>query len=132
MTRKRVFSGHRFEKTGGYARAVVEDGWVFHSGTTGFDWATDTIAEDIEGQTRQMLENVKWGLAEAGAALADVVRVRLYIRHAEDDMAVSRVFKEFFGEIYPAETMVVCDLVDPRMLVEMEATARLPEAARNQ
>jgi enamine deaminase RidA (YjgF/YER057c/UK114 family) len=72
------------------------------------------------------------GLAEAGAALANVVRVRLYIRHAEDGMAVSRVFKEFFGEIYPAETMVVCALVDPRMLVEMEATARLPEAARNQ
>jgi enamine deaminase RidA (YjgF/YER057c/UK114 family) len=62
MTGKRIFSGHRFEKMGGYARAVVEDGWVFHSGTTGFDWATDTIAADIEGQTRRMLENVKWAL----------------------------------------------------------------------
>lgn len=127
--RRLISSGSPFEALAGYSRAVVDGDWVFVSGTTGFDYAAGTIADDAAEQTRQTLRNIEAALAEAGAGLADVVRVRVFIAAREDFDAVARVLGERFRDIRPANTTVVAALVDSRMKVEIEATARKPAAA---
>jgi enamine deaminase RidA (YjgF/YER057c/UK114 family) len=73
--RRLISSGSTFEKQVGYSRAVVSGEWVFVSGTTGFDYRTMTISEDVAEQTRQCLVNISNALAEAGASIADVIEV---------------------------------------------------------
>jgi len=124
MARRLVSSGSNFERTVGYSRAVVDGDWIFVSGTTGFDYKTMTIEGDAAAQTRQTLKNVAAALAEAGSSLADVVRVRYYLTDAADWPTLAPVFGEFFGEVRPAATAIVCDLVDPRMKIEIEVTAK--------
>src|SRR6478736_2739685 len=82
--RQLISSGSPFEAAGGYSRAVVDGEWVLVAGTTGFDYAAMTIADDTAEQTRQTLRNIEAALAEAGASLADVVRVRYYVPDAAD------------------------------------------------
>jgi enamine deaminase RidA (YjgF/YER057c/UK114 family) len=84
MTRRLVTSGSSFESEIGYSRAVVDGDWVFVSGTTGFDYATMTISDDVVTQCRQAMRNIAAALAEAGAAMGDIVRVR-YILPRRDD-----------------------------------------------
>ena len=124
MARRLVSSGSNFERTVGYSRAVVDGDWIFVSGTTGFDYKTMTIEGDAAAQTRQTLKNVAAALAEAGSSLADVVRVRYYLTDAADWPTLAPVFGEIFGEVRPAATAIVCDLVDPRMKIEIEVTAK--------
>jgi enamine deaminase RidA (YjgF/YER057c/UK114 family) len=76
VTRRLVSSGSRFEAEIGYSRAVVCDGWVFVAGTTGFDYATMEISADVAEQAAQTFRNIDAALREAGATMADVVRVR--------------------------------------------------------
>jgi enamine deaminase RidA (YjgF/YER057c/UK114 family) len=125
IMRKLISSGSQFERIAGYSRAVVEDGWVFVSGTTGFDYAAGTIAEDVVAQADQAIRNIAAALAKAEAGLEDVVRLRAYLTQAADFEPVSLVFGRYFGEIRPASTVVVCQLIDPRMKIEIEVTARL-------
>jgi len=122
--RRLISSGSPFETTVGYSRAVVDGEWVFVAGTTGFDYARMTIVEDAGGQARQALRNIEAALAEAGAGLADIVRVRYYLPDAADWPQVAPVLGEVFGAIRPAATALICGLVDPRMRIEIEATAR--------
>ena len=75
MTRRLISSGSRFEADIGYSRAVVDGDWIFVSGTTGYDYRTMTIDPDVVAQARQAIRNIEAALAEAGASLADVVRV---------------------------------------------------------
>ena len=124
MSRRLISGGSDFEAVAGYSRALVEGDWVFVSGTTGFDYATGTIANDLEAQARQAFRNVEWALQEAGADLADVVRARYYLARQEDWPAFASVLGDVFGDIRPAATCVICGLVDPRMKVEIEVTAR--------
>ncbi|HTZ81357.1 MAG TPA: RidA family protein [Stellaceae bacterium] len=124
MARRLVSSGSNFERTVGYSRAVVDGDWIFVSGTTGFDYKTMTIEGDTAAQTRQTFKNIAAALAEAGSSLADVVRVRYYLTDAADWPTLAPVFGEFFGEVRPAATAIVCDLVDPRMKIEIEVTAK--------
>jgi enamine deaminase RidA (YjgF/YER057c/UK114 family) len=124
--RQLISSGSDFERTWGYSRAVRDGDQVFVSGTTGFDYASMTIAPDAESQARRCFENIARALAEAGASLADVVRVRYYVPDAADWPAVGKVAGEVFESIRPAATALVCGLVDPRMKVEIEVTARVP------
>lgn len=124
MTRRLISSGSAFEKVAGYSRAVVDGEWIFVSGTTGFDYKTMTIAEDIAAQARQTFANIEAALAEAGASLADVVRAHYYLPRAEDWPAVAPLLGQYFGDIRPASTAVICGLVDPRMRIEIEVTAR--------
>jgi enamine deaminase RidA (YjgF/YER057c/UK114 family) len=119
-------SGSAFEARWGYSRAVVVDREIFVSGTTGFDYASMTISDDAETQARKAFENLDAALRQAGASLADVVRVRYYVPRIEDWDAVSAVAGEVLATIRPAATALVCGLVDPRMRVEIEADARLP------
>ena len=124
MTRRLISSGSAFEKVAGYSRAVVEGEWVFVSGTTGFDYKTMTIAEDVAAQVHQTFANVKAALAEAGASLADVVRAHYYVPREEDWPTIAPLLGRYFGDVRPASTAVICGLVDPRMRIEIEVTAR--------
>src|SRR5262249_6071044 len=122
--RRLISSGSPFETEAGYSRAVVDGEWIFVAGTTGFDYAAMTIAEDPAEQARQAFRNIAWALAEAGASLSDVVRVRYYAPDIADWPAIVPVLGEVFGTIRPAATALVCGLVDPRMKIEIEVTAR--------
>ena len=129
MMRRRITSGSTFERDIGYARAVVDGEWVFVSGTTGFDYATMTIAEDVAAQAEQALRNIGAALAEAGAAFSDVVRVRYLVPDRADFAPCWPVLRACFGAHPPAATMMVAGLSDTRMRIEIEVTARRSTAA---
>jgi enamine deaminase RidA (YjgF/YER057c/UK114 family) len=129
MPARRIGSGSPFERDIGYARAVVSGGFVFVSGTTGFDYATMTIADDPAAQAEQALRNIGAALAEAGAAFADVVRVRYIVAAREDFPPCWPVLRACFGDAPPAATMIVAGLADTRMRIEIEVTARVVKEA---
>jgi|SRR5215471_12170436 len=83
-----------------------------------------TIAEDPAEQARQAFRNIETALADAGAALSDVVRVRYYVPNPADWPAIVPVAGQVFGTIRPAATALICGLVDPRMKIEIEVTAK--------
>jgi len=122
--RRLISSGSRFEAEAGYSRAVVDGEWVFVAGTTGFDYAAMTISDDPAEQARQALRNIAAALDEAGASLADVVRVKYYLPDAADWPRIVPVLGEAFGAVRPAATALICGLIDPRMKIEIEVTAR--------
>jgi enamine deaminase RidA (YjgF/YER057c/UK114 family) len=124
MTRRLISSGSTFEAQIGYSRAVVDGDWIFVSGTTGFDYATMTIAADVAAQCAQTLRNIEAALAQAGASLADVVRVHYILPDPDDFPACWPVLRERFGTIRPAATMFAARLADARMKVEIEVTAK--------
>ena len=124
MTRRLISSGSDFEKVAGYSRAVVDGRWVFVSGTTGFDYAAGTIAEDVVAQTEQAFLNIEAALTQARASLDDVVRVRAYLANAGDFQQVAPVFGRFLGTSRPANTTIGVQMVDPRIKIEIEVTAR--------
>ncbi|CAN1721298.1 2-iminobutanoate/2-iminopropanoate deaminase [Hyphomicrobium sp. 1Nfss2.1] len=119
-----ISSGSEFEKKIGYSRAVVDGKWVFVSGTTGFDYATMTISDDIVAQTDQCFKNIAAALEKAGSSLADVVRVHYLLTRREDFEPIWPVLQKYFGEVRPACTVMVTGLVDEKMLIEIEVTAR--------
>src|SRR5712671_7892759 len=124
MTRRLISSGSTFEAEIGYSRAVVDGDWVFVSGTTGFDYATMTIADDVVAQCRQVMRNIAAALAQADAAIADIVRVTYILPRREDFEPCWPVLKEYLGTVRPAATMIQAGLSDPRMKIEIEVTAR--------
>jgi enamine deaminase RidA (YjgF/YER057c/UK114 family) len=126
--RRLISSGSPLEAAVGYSRAVVDSEWIFVAGTTGFDYAQMTIAEDPAEQARQAFRNIEQALAEAGGTLADVERVHYYVPDITDWPAIAPVLGEVFGAIRPAATALVCGLVDPRMKIEIEVTARRSNA----
>jgi len=123
MARWAISSGSRFEKLAGYSRAVVDGEWIFVSGTAGYDPATNTISDDVVEQTRQSLSVIASALGQAGATLADVVRIRVYVADRADIMAVSGVLAATFSDPRPANTTIVCGFATPEMKVELEVTA---------
>lgn len=126
MSRKLISSGSDFEKVAGYSRAVVDGRWVFVSGTTGFDYAAGTIAEDVVAQTEQAFINIRAALVQAGSSLDEVVRVRAYLGDVADFQTVAPVFGRYLGVARPANTTVGVQMVDPRIRIEIEVTARKP------
>lgn len=124
MSRKLISSGSFFEAQIGYSRAVVDGDWVFVSGTTGFDYATMTIAEDIVTQTEQCLKNITHALQQADSCLEDIVRVTYVLPVAAEFEQCWPVLRQYFGEIRPAAMMISAGLADPRMRIEIEVTAK--------
>jgi enamine deaminase RidA (YjgF/YER057c/UK114 family) len=124
MTRQLISSGSSFEAEIGYSRAVVDGDWVFVSGTTGFDYAAMTIADDLVAQTEQCLQNIGAALAEAGAGFADVVRVNYVLPPGNDFKRCWPTLRRYFGDVRPASMVIFAGLVDPRMRIEIEVTAR--------
>ena len=125
MARRLVTSGSTFEHDIGYSRAVVDGEWVFVSGTTGFDYSTMTISDDVVQQAEQCLRNIASALGEAGASMSDVVRVTYLLPRAEDFPTCWPVLRRWFGAVRPAATMMSVGLADPRMRIEIEVTARI-------
>ena len=123
MERKLISSGSSFEAQIGYSRAVVAGDLVFVSGTTGFDYATMTIADDVAAQAEQCLRNIDGALRQAGSSLADVVRVTYVLPEAKAFEACWPVLRKYFGEVRPAAMMITAGLLDPRMKIEIEVTA---------
>lgn len=123
MSRKLISSDSPFESDIGYSRAVVVGDWVFVSGTTGFDYATMTIADDLLLQTEQCMRNIDAALRQAGASLRDVVRVTYVLPDGSGFHRCWPVLRKYFGEVRPAAMMISAGLSDPRMQIEIEVTA---------
>ena len=124
MARQLISTGSPFEKTAGYSRAVSDGDFCWVAGTTGYDYATMSMPESVEEQTRNAMKTIAAALAEAGFSLADVVRTNYYITDAAYVDRVFPILGEYFGEIRPAATMVVCGLNKPEMKIEIEVTSR--------
>ena len=123
MTRQNISSGSTFEQQMGYSRAVVAGGWVFVSGTTGFDYTTMTIAEGVVELAEQCFKNIDSALQQAGCDLTDVVRVTYVLPNGDEFPACWPVLRKYLGEVRPAAMMIVAGLADPRMRIEIEVTA---------
>ena len=123
MTRRLISSGSTFEKSIGYSRAVVDGDWIFVSGTTGYDYSNMTIQDDTVAQCEQALKNIESALKQAGAGLADVVRVHYLLTNGADFERCWPALGKAFGEVRPAATMMVVGLADAKMKIEIEVTA---------
>lgn len=121
--RRLISTGSPFERTAGYSRAVVQGDWCFVSGTTGYDYASMTMPDSVEDQTRNCLATIFRALEEGGFAAADIVRAHYYVTDAAFVDLVFPILGEAFGEIRPAATMIVCGLNRPEMKIEIEVTA---------
>lgn len=124
MARKLISSGSRFEAEIGYSRAVVDGDWIFVSGTTGYDYKTMTLADGVVAQCEQVMKNIDAALTEAGATMADVVRVHYILPHAQDFEPCWPTLKRYFGDVRPAATMIEARLINPGIKIEIEVTAR--------
>jgi enamine deaminase RidA (YjgF/YER057c/UK114 family) len=124
-----ILTGSTFEEAIGYARAVVDGDWIHVSGTTGYDYSSMTISDDVVEQAAQCLRTIGAVLEEAGSSLADVVRVRYLLPVREDFEPCWPVLRAAFGEVRPAATMMVCGLADPAMRIEIEVEARRRDQA---
>lgn len=123
MTKRLISSGSAFEEQIGYSRAVVVGDWVFVSGTTGYDYQTMTISDDILEQTEQCLKNIEAALQQAGSSIKDVVRVTYVLPNRADFETCWPVLRKYFGDVRPAAMMISAGLADPRMKIEIEVTA---------
>ncbi|WP_223786825.1 RidA family protein [Marinicella meishanensis] len=124
--KKQISSGSAFEAEYAYSRAVIDGQYVFVSGTTGYDYATMTISEDVVTQTEQCFENIKLALSAAGCGLHDVVRIHYLLPDKDDFARCAPVLRQYLSDSRPAATMMVVGLLDDKMKIEIEVTARLP------
>jgi len=126
MTRRHISSGSPFEAQIGYSRAVVEGGWIFVVGTTGYDYDSMTIPDNVVDQCRNTLKTIEKALHEAGASLDDVTRARYILPDPTDFEPCWPVLSAAFARARPAATMIVAGLMTPEMKIEIEVTARVP------
>ncbi|MBV6447620.1 RidA family protein [Nitrosomonas sp.] len=123
MARKLISSGSTFEKEIGYSRAVVVDNWVLVSGTTGFDYSKMTISDDLLEQAEQCFKNIEAALQQAGSSMKDVVRVTYVFPETGDFEKCWPVMRKYLGDVRPSAMMLTAGLSDPRMKIEIQATA---------
>lgn len=123
---KRIGSGSKFEEIAAYSRAVVDDRYIYVSGTVGLDPLDKSMPEDAEAQARNIFQIIEQVLSGEGAALADVVRSRVFITDMVHLDAVVRVLGEKFRECPPTNTTLICGIPAPGAKVEIEVTALRP------
>ena len=121
--RKLISTGSPFEATMGYSRAVVQGDWCFVSGVTGYDYSTMEMPESIDQQARNCFATIAKVFDEAGFEMTDIARVQYTVVNAEFVEALMPALGETLGEIRPAATMIIADLIKPEMLIEIEVTA---------
>lgn len=126
--RRLISSGSSFEATIGYSRAVVQDGWVFVAGTTGYDYASMTLPADIESQCANTLATIARVLEDAGSGLDQVVRVTYILPDRADFSRLWPQLSAAFGVARPAATMIEARLMEDTMRIEIEVTARVRAA----
>lgn len=127
--KRHISSGSKFEAEIGYSRAVIQDGWIFISGTTGYDYATMTLPADVETQCANALATVAGVLKQAGSSLDDVVRARYILPDRADFPKLWPQLSQAFGTARPAATMFQAQLMEPELKFEIEITARVSAAA---
>ncbi len=125
MKRKLISSGSEFESKIGYSRAVVDGDYVFVSGTTGYNYETMSISDDVVEQAEQCFRNIEAALLEAGSSVSDIVRIRYIYPNKADFEPCWSVFQKYLANVQPAATMLVAGLLDDAMKVEIEVTARV-------
>ncbi|KAK4158320.1 Endoribonuclease L-PSP/chorismate mutase-like protein [Chaetomidium leptoderma] len=123
-SRKLISSGSAFEAKIGYSRAVVSGDMVFVSGCTGYDYKTGAISDDVAEQAEQCMRNIAAALAEAGAGMGDVVRVRYILPEKTDFEKTWPILQKWFGDVRPAATMIQAGLLEDAMKIEIEVTAK--------
>ncbi|MBV1894898.1 MAG: RidA family protein [Rhodobacteraceae bacterium] len=127
MSVKHISSGSIFEEQIGYSRAVISDGWIFVSGTTGYDYDTMEMPQDAGRQCANTLKTIEKTLIEAGSDLNNIVRARYILPNRDDFEACWPHLRAAFSTAKPAATMIVAALMNPEMKIEIEVTARLPQ-----
>jgi enamine deaminase RidA (YjgF/YER057c/UK114 family) len=125
--RRLISSGSKFEEEIGYSRAVVDGAYVWVSGTTGYDYTTMTIVDDVAGQCEQTFRNIAAALEQAGASLDDVVRVLFIVPRRGDFEPCWPIIKRYLGKARPTSTLIHALLQNDDMRIEIEVTARLPK-----
>ena len=125
MNRKLISSGSEFESKISYSRAVVDGDYVFVSGTTGFDYQSMSISDSPAEQADQCFKNIEKALLEAGSSLDQVVRVHYIFPEKSDFEPCWPIFKKYLGKACPAATVFIAGLLDDRMKLEIEVTARV-------
>lgn len=129
MSRQLISSGSQFEHDIGYSRAVVEGDWVFVSGTTGFDYQSMSISDNLLEQTDQCFRNIQSALKQAGADFNDIVRVLYVLPDGSRFPDCWPILRKYLGAVRPAATMISAGLSDPRMQIEIQVTAhKRPQA----
>jgi len=123
MNKQLISTESSFENAIGYSRAVVQGDWVFVSGTTGYEYETMTISDDIVDQCNQCMKNIVQTLDRAGAHIDDIVRVTYIVPSALEFEKCWPTLKKYFGEIRPAATMFSAKLAKQEMKIEIEVTA---------
>lgn len=123
MQRKLISSGSTFEKKIGYSRAVTVGEMVFVSGTTGYDYTTMEISDNVIDQAEQAIRNIESALVDAGSCLQDVVKITYMLPDASEFEKCWPTLRKYFGNIRPAATMISAKLADTNMKIEIEVTA---------
>jgi len=123
MNKTFISSGSDFENKIGYSRAVVVGQIIFVSGTTGYDYESMTISDDIVQQTEQALKNIESALVKANSSLKDIVRVNYILPNAAEFELCWPILRKYLGESKPAATMICAKLLNERMKIEIEVTA---------
>ncbi len=121
---ERLSSGSTFEELAGYSRIFVDGDVIYVSGTTGMDYETMTLSDDVEDQTHQTFKNIEAALKRVSSCLDDVVRVQYTITDKAYFNQVAPIWGGYFKKAKPAATCVVAGLIDDKMKIEIEVTAR--------
>ena len=125
---QRVSTGSPFETKFGYSRAVRHEDTVYVSGTTGYDYASMTMPDDVGTQASNALATIDKALREAGSSIADTVRVVYYVGDRSLVDAVVAAVGPVFKDIRPAASMLIVQMIEPEMKIEIEVTARIGAA----
>lgn len=121
--KRKLISLSEGEKTYAMSRAVVQGDWCFVSGTVGYDYSDGAMPDDAAQQAMNTFANIQAALKAGGFELGHTIRVQYTLSNRDHIEAVLPIIRQHFGNILPAATMIIADLVDERMKVEIEVTA---------